>query len=432
MGATISFFLFMALIFLGSANFALFSPHEIHLAKEFDTSILAIDFIMFSFFAVSAFFLPLWGFLCDKAGRGGRRKLLFIGTAFWSISSLIIYFAPSYSFLLAARIISAVGIVVIYPVSFSMMADYSSPEKRGKALAIIPIFIALGAGMGLILSSAFGEFAWRPPFLVLGVSGLLINVFAFIGLCEPERGASEPELREVILAGKIYIHKINMQKFIKNLSIRTNQWIYLAGVIWALPIGIFSYKFMPYLEIYGFRPGIKTAVTLLIGSGVVFGYLAGGFAGDWAKKKRIKRIYICVLSLFLAVIFFSASWSVPQSEALWSFNTILFIFFAFFGAALAFFNVPNVYALMAEVNEPETRGMFFSIFNALGYLAMGVGVLASGINAKATLDSYRGALFLGTLVWLLTILFWLPIFRTIKKDAERLREIMAQRAKEMA
>lgn len=391
-GTVISLFLFITLVFLSSANHALFTPHEIHLAHEFRTSILAIDFIMFLFTAVPALFLPLWGFLCDKAEKGGRKNLLLVGAALWSISSLIICYAPSYSLLLVARIITGIGIVVIYPVGFSMVTDFISPQKRGKAFASIAITIALGTGAGIVLASAFGEFAWRPPFLVMGIIGLLILVLSFLFFREPGRGEAEPELRELIRAGKNYIHKIDLQKFMKTLRIGTNHWLLLSKILWRLPLGIYAYKYIPYLEMYGFGPGVKTMVTLLVGSGAVFGYFLGGLIGDWANKLSAGRISVSVLSLFFGVMFLSMALLIPRSEVLWSFNLIFFFLFSFLGVVLTFINVPNLDAIVGDVNEPETRGMFISIISSLGWLSFGAGVLIGGIWAEANLVSYKGIL----------------------------------------
>jgi predicted MFS family arabinose efflux permease len=374
----------------------------------------------------------VWGFLCDKAEKGGRKNLLLVGAALWSISSLIIYFTPSYLIFLVARVVAGIGIVAMFPVSFSFITDSFLPGERGKALAAIPIALGLGGGAGIILASIFGETVWRPPFLVMGITGLLFVFISLIVIREPERAGSEPELREKILAGKVYAHRINLKKLKKILGTKTNLWLFLAAIPGAIPLGILYYKFIPYLEIYGLGPEIKTIVTLFIGSGSVFGYLLGGHLGDWANRIiRTGRILVCLLSLFMAVVVLSIAWSIPQAEVLRSLNASLFFLLTFFGAVLAFINVPNLYAILGEVNEPETRGISFSIFNSLVYLATALGVLLGGIGAEATFDFYRRALLWGTRAWLLAVILWLPMFLTIKRDKDWLREIMAKRAKEM-
>jgi|GEM_PF-1700723 len=428
----LSFFLFIMLVFLASANMALFAPHEIHLAHEFGVSILAIDFIMFLFMAAASVSLPLWGFSCDNVGPGGRVKLLFAGTAIWVLSSIIIYFTRSYMMLLLARTLGGVGVIVIYPISFSMITDFVPPEKRGKFLAFFPAAIALGIAVGIILANSFGGMAWRPSFLAIGLAGLVFLGLSLLMVHEPERGRSEPELRELIKAGCNYTHKINFAKLGRTFQIKTNRWFILAEIAWTIPLGILSYKFIPYLEMYGFGAWEKTLLTFWLGVGIIGGYFLGGMIGDWAKSRNIGRIAVNAASLSVAIILFVVGLSIPRTAELWSANTSLFLFFLFFGAVFAFINVPNIYAMQGAVNEPETRGMFFSIFTALGFMGMGSGVLLGGFFTQANLDSYRGVLLMGILIWVLTILFWLPLASSIKKDSARLREVMARRAEEMA
>jgi len=427
-----SLFSLIVLIFLGAANLALLVPHELHLAREFNVSILAIDFILFLFMAVCAFALPIWGYLCGKANAGGRKNLLLGGTFLWIASSLMVYFVPTYLLFLFARLLTGIGVVVIYPACFSMVSDFYPPEKRGKAFAAIPTTLALGAGAGVALANAFGVSAWRPPFLTLSIIGLAALIFSFIFLQEPERGSAEPELRELILSGKTYAYRINLRKFIQALRIKTNVWLLLAMISWSIPLGIFAYKFMPYLEIYGLEPAVNTLIILWIGSGGVLGYLLGGYTGDWAQRERKGRPLVSILSLSLAILVFSIGWMTPQAGALAAPNILFSLSFIFLGAILVCFSVPNLYALVGNVNKPETRGMIFSIFSSLGFLAMGIGVLLSGIWTNATFVSYKAVLSGGSFVYLLTILFWLPVLGTIEKDRRQLRETLAQHAKEMS
>ncbi len=432
MRSKISLFSLIVLVFLGAANLALLVPHELHLAQAFNVSILAVDFILFLFMAVCAFALPIWGYLCGKADRGGRKNLLVGGTALWSTSSLIVYFAPTYLLFLIARLLTGIGIVIIYPASFSMIADFFPPEKRGEAFAAIPIALALGAGGGVALANAFGTSAWRLPFLTISIIGLAALALSLVFLQEPERGSAEPELREFILSGKTYTHRINLRKLSEALSIKTNLWLLFAMISWSIPLGIFAYKFMPYLEIYGLEPAVTTLVMLLIGSGGVVGYLLGGYTGDWAQREKKGRPLVAILSLSAAIPAFSFGWIILRANGLAVPNILFSLSLIFLGAILACFNIPNLYAMVGNVNKPEARGTIFSIFNSLGYLAMGFGVLLSGMWTKATFASYKAVLFWGSFIYLITIIFWLPVLNTIEKDRERLRKIMSQHAREMS
>ena len=96
-----------------------------------------------------------------------------------------------------------------------------------------------------------------------------------------------------------------------------------------------------------------------------------------------------------------------------------------------FINESSISATIGEVNLPETRGMFNSLHNSLAAIGSSVGILLGGINAVATPAFYKFTLLFGTLMFVPTMLLWVPILFTIKKDASNLRSTLAQRAREM-
>lgn len=427
-----SLFLFFSLVFLGAVNSALLAPHEIHLAQDLGTSIFAIDLVMFLYMAVPALFLPVWGYLCDRMGRGGRKTLLVAAVSLWSLSSLVLYLASSFPVFLLARVLIGVGVIVGYPLGYSIITDLIEPKHRGKALASFLIITVLGVGAGVVFASIFGEVVWRPQFLIIGIAGLAA-LFAFVTFFkEPVRGAAEPELIGLLGGEGAGDYRINAQKLLRILRIRTNRWLLIARVFWRVPLGVYAFKLLPYLEMSGFDPVTKTLFTLLVGSGSVFGYSLGGLLGDWANGKReVGRVSVSIFSLSLAALLLLSAWLIPVSPAIWSASTLRVVFLGFAGAVLLFVNVPNLDAIVGDVNEPETRGMLISLLNSLGWLGFGLGILAGGIGVQPTLSVYRTVLVCGTLGWFLAALCLLPIYWSVKADTVRFRQAMAQRAREM-
>lgn len=432
MNSKISLSIFFSIVFLGGINSALLAPHEIHLAREFNNSILAVDFVMFMFMAVPALFLPVWGYLCDRLEKGGRKALLFASVALWSLSSIVIFYASSYPVFLLARILTGVGIIAVFPLGFSIITDFTSPRGRGKVLSVFLVTTALGIGAGVLFASALGEIIWRPQFLIVGVVGGAALALFSIFFQEPLRGGAEPEIGKVISEGGSYAYRIDKKEFLKELKVGTNRWLLIARILWRVPLGVYAFKFLPYLEMSGFGPAVKNLFILIFGSGAIFGYLLGGLIGDWAgAKKDNGRIVVVISSLSLAVLLLLSAWMVPFSAELWSSSMLLVLGLGFLGSVLIFINVPNLDAIVGEVNEPEARGTLISLLNSLSWLGFGAGILLGGIGVEAALAAYRAVLIWGTLAWILTILSLLPIYWSIKKDAAQLRETMALRAREI-
>src|ERR1700749_1649070 len=86
--------------------------------------------------------LPL-GRLVD---RGNRRNLICVGLLFWSTATGLFAFAHSYTQLLLARVGVGIGEAVLAPAAYSMIADYIEPSRRGRALAVYYVSIAIGSG----------------------------------------------------------------------------------------------------------------------------------------------------------------------------------------------------------------------------------------------------------------------------------------------
>ena len=427
-----SILLFFSLVFLGAVNSALLAPHEIHLARDLRTSIFAVDLVMFLYMAVPAFFLPAWGYLCDRLGKGGRKTLLAVGAALWSLSSFVIYVAASYPVFLVARVLIGVGVIVVYPLGYSIITDLIAPRDRGKALASFLIITVLGVGMGVVFASLFGELVWRPQFLIIGIAGLAALSAFMLFFQEPARGASEPELMGLVGGEGACDYRINAQKLLRILKVRTNRWLLIAKVFWRIPLGVYAFKLLPYLEMSGFDPAAKTTFALLVGSGSIFGYSLGGMLGDWANGKReVGRVSVSIFSLSLAALLLLSAWLIPLSPEIWSAGTLRVVFLGFAGAVLLFVNVPNLDAIVGDVNEPEARGMLISLLNSLGWLGFGLGILGGGIGVQPTLSVYRTVLVCGTLGWFLAALCLLPIYWSVKADTARFRQAMAQRAREM-
>jgi len=140
------------------------------LKKEFGISDTAFSLLQGYAFAVfyTLAGLPL-GRLVD---RGSRRNLIFVGLLFWSAATALFAFAQTYQHLLLARVGVGIGEAVLAPAAYSMIADYVAPARRGRALAVYYVSIAIGSGASLLLGSWLLS-AIPPQGLELGSLGLL-------------------------------------------------------------------------------------------------------------------------------------------------------------------------------------------------------------------------------------------------------------------
>ena len=120
---------------------------------------------------VSAGSIPLVG-LMILSGRAadlfGQRKCMLLGLILFGVGSLCSAAAPSYGFLIAARVIQSIGAAVLMPANFSLI-NTLVPEgsPRHKALGIFGVMQGLSLIIGLLLGGTLTSvLGWRSVFLI--------------------------------------------------------------------------------------------------------------------------------------------------------------------------------------------------------------------------------------------------------------------------
>src|ERR1700761_2007266 len=105
----------------------------------------------------------------------GRKKIYGYEVLILAIGALASAFAPNYTFLLVCRVILGVGIGGDYPVSATIMSEYSGKRDRGKMVGLV--FAMQGAGLvvgpliaaGLLASGLSSDLTWR---VLLGLGAI--------------------------------------------------------------------------------------------------------------------------------------------------------------------------------------------------------------------------------------------------------------------
>ena len=139
----------------------------------------------FFFYAVGTLF---WGPMSDKYGR---RKILIIGAALYTASSMICALAPSVYVLIAARVAQGIGAGAITSVSMALIKDCYNGKTRESILAIVQTVSGLAPMLAPVVGAFFLQFTdWRGSFWLLTVAGaacLVLSVFYQETLPEDEK-----------------------------------------------------------------------------------------------------------------------------------------------------------------------------------------------------------------------------------------------------
>jgi EmrB/QacA subfamily drug resistance transporter len=157
--------------------------------SEFDASVTGAQWTIDAYALVIASLLLLAGSTGDRIGR---RRTFQIGLASFTVGSLLCSLAPSLGWLIAFRMVQAIGGSMLNPVAMSIVTNvFTDPRERARAIGwwggVAGVSIAGGPLLGGVLVQAIG---WRSVFWVNVPVGLA--AIALAARFVPESRAPHP------------------------------------------------------------------------------------------------------------------------------------------------------------------------------------------------------------------------------------------------
>ncbi len=147
-----------------------------NIGKSFPgTSISSLSWVLNAYNIVFAAFLVAAGRIADLLGR--RRAFIF-GLELFTVASLLCAIAPSAEWLIAFRVLQALGAAFLVPSSLALVLNAFPPELRSHGVALLSAVGAAAAGLGPSLGGLLVAAAnWRLVFLVnipIGIAAVLL------------------------------------------------------------------------------------------------------------------------------------------------------------------------------------------------------------------------------------------------------------------
>ena len=143
------------------------------LMKELHITPATVQWLTTGYLLVLGILVPVSGLLLQWFTT---RQLFIVSLAFSIIGTLIAALAPSFPFLLAARIVQALGTGLLLPLMFNTILVIFPPHKRGAAMGTIGLVIMFAPAIGPTFSGLVLEhlnwhwiFWISLPFLVLAL-----------------------------------------------------------------------------------------------------------------------------------------------------------------------------------------------------------------------------------------------------------------------
>jgi predicted MFS family arabinose efflux permease len=370
---------------------------------------------------------PFWGFAAD---RMSRKKVIIFGTGIWGIWTAVCGLTQNFGQLLVIRAISGLGLGCLLPATFSLMSDMFPPKQRGKALGIMEAIGVLGIIISTVsLGMLATETLWRYGFFLLGGMSMVTGLVVWILVKEPVRGAAEPELKGIITEEAASKYRAQFKDVFRVLRIPTIWVAILQGLAGTMPWVVMGLYFITWLEN---DRGLPVQTASIVFAAIVLGTAAsnviGGFLGDWAESKSPKYGRVVVGQVSIVAGIPMSYVLLTQTEGwplgwfmVWCLLTALLISWPGKGAKEP---------MMQGAVPPELRSTAFAMttFVESGFAAL-VALFAGQLADRIGLT--EAMVWTIPVPWVICALFFTLFYWAYPRDAQKLRDQMAQRAIEI-
>lgn len=310
-----------------------------------------------------------------------KKKVIFYALLIFSLSHLLIAFAPNFIMVLIGRFVAGAAHGLLFALSSIIAAELVGPSKQASAIAFIfsgfTIATALGAPLGTSISTFI---SWRIPFLIiaiLGIIALLMNMY-------------------VLPKDRSNSNEINIPT---QLQIFTEPHILLTLLITILGYGgtfaTFTYL-SPILEkITAVNSKYISIILVIYGVAIAIGNSVGGKFGNSDPVAALFKIFI-IQAIALFAFYFTAS-----SLVFAIINIIVLGLFAFMSVPV----LQSYILTLAKTYRPEAMDIAsslnisaFSFGIVLGSFVGGQAINIWGLRSTAIVAAILLAITLGLML----------------------------------
>lgn len=134
------------------------------LVKVFATDFALAQWVMLAFVLTQATLMLVMGRLGDTFGK---KPIFLSGLVIAALGAMLCGIAPTLEWLIALRVLQAVGVAMAMALSFGIVAEAFPPGERGMALGTIGSIVSLGTIIGPIVGGLIlGALSWRWLFFL--------------------------------------------------------------------------------------------------------------------------------------------------------------------------------------------------------------------------------------------------------------------------
>ncbi|OXM85273.1 MFS transporter [Paenibacillus rigui] len=148
---------------LNPLNTTMISVAFSRLQEEFQVTYASISWLIATYYVASAVAQPVMGKLGDLYGR---KRMFMIGLALITVSSMLAPLSPGFGWLMAFRVIQAVGSSALFPSGMGIIRSVIT-TNQARALSVMSIFSSTSAAFGPSLGGFLIQYSdWQAIFLI--------------------------------------------------------------------------------------------------------------------------------------------------------------------------------------------------------------------------------------------------------------------------
>ena len=293
--------------------------------------------------------------------RFGRKRMMLTLYPLFGAAALACSFAPTFAWLMVARVASGFFGGVLMALSQTIVAEVIPFERRGRAMGVVmtSFSVATVAGVPLALFLA-SHFNWHAPFLAIAL---------MVSVCALGAAKTLPSLKGHLAAHPVGDSAPNMLANLRLVLVDPN---HLKAYAMSSSMVFAGFAVIPYIALYlqgnaGFKPEQIPYVYL---TGGICTLISARFIGHWSdragKAYAFRRLALLMPMPLLAM---TLSAGLPMVGVLLV-SSVLFV-------VMSGRMIPGM-ALIGAAADPRRRGSFMTLNSAVQSLAMGLAALVGG------------------------------------------------------
>ena len=296
-----------------------------------------------------------------------RRLVLALALCCFIAGNLMAVGATTFTLLLASRMLMALGAGLCMPTALAVAVAIASPERRGRAIALVTSGMTAATVLGVPLGTWIGaHFGWRATFILVAILGAIALAGLLFGLPYglPRNAATLGQRIAVARHGAV----------LRALAVT---------MFWGLGgFTVFTYLSVP-LQGLGFSATEIGLALLVFGSAAAIGNLLGGMLTDRIGPASTTTFGLVVMMLALALQSVTLKFGLPEYAR----PIFLVLIFCWGVGGWAFY--PGQIASLVRV-EPQASVIALSLNASAMYFGFAIGGALGGLVLAALSPSDLG------------------------------------------